>query len=236
MAAQRFRRLGLQGIRRCGLVLVTVSAAACGGTDPAPPQRDAAPRPSDSTRPAERQLDAQRQAAPQPIPAPALLFWQRLQTLCGDAYAGGLTIGTEESDREIGYAELVMHVRYCDDAEVRIPFHVDDNRSRTWVLTLDGERLSLNHVHRNADGTEEAVTNYGGSIDAAGTAGRQEFPVSPDTVARLPATEGNVWAIEIEPGKGFAYELQRERDMRFFRVEFDLSETAAEPPPPWGAE
>jgi len=31
----------------------------------------------------------------------------------------------------------------------------------------------------------------------------------------------NVWAVEVHPGKTYAYELRRPN--RFFRVEFDLS-------------
>ena len=28
-----------------------------------------------------------------------------------------------------------MHVRDCSERELRIPFHVGDDRSRTWVVT-----------------------------------------------------------------------------------------------------
>jgi hypothetical protein len=43
----------------------------------------------------------------------------------------------------------------------------------------------------------------------------------------------NVWAVEVEPGALFAYELRRPG--RFFRVEFDLKRPIAPPPPPWGS-
>ena len=48
-----------------------------------------------------------------------------------------------------------------------------------------------------------------------------------------PQSVTNVWAIEIHPGRMFAYELRREG--RHFRVEFDLSRPVAAPPPPWGS-
>jgi hypothetical protein len=47
------------------------------------------------------------------------------------------------------------------------------------------------------------------------------------------ASVTNVWAMEAEPGRLFAYELRRPG--RFFRVEFDLARPAAAAPPPWGA-
>jgi hypothetical protein len=43
----------------------------------------------------------------------------------------------------------------------------------------------------------------------------------------------NVWAVEVEPNRMFAYELRRPG--RFFRVEFDLARPVALPPPPWGS-
>ncbi|MDP1891796.1 MAG: hypothetical protein Q8K55_12965, partial [Gemmatimonadaceae bacterium] len=42
----------------------------------------------------------------------------------------------------------------------------------------------------------------------------------------------NVWAMEIEPGRRFVYELARPG--RLFRVEFDLTRQVPVPPAPWG--
>jgi hypothetical protein len=45
----------------------------------------------------------------------------------------------------------------------------------------------------------------------------------------------NVWAMEIDPGKRFLYELARPSG-RLFQVEFDLSQPVQTPPVPWGHE
>ncbi len=81
------------------------------------------------------------------------------------------------------------------------------------------------------------MTQYGGDTVAAGAANRQEFPA--DATSRelftrhnMPASLPNVWAIELEPGRRFGYELARPG--RLFRVEFDLTRPVAPPPPPWG--
>jgi hypothetical protein len=81
---------------------------------------------------------------------------------------------------------------------------------------------------------------YGGDSVDAGTARRQAFPVDAESIANfkangLDASLQNTWAIEIEPGRRFVYELSRPSG-RLFRVEFDLSRPVAPPPPPWGAE
>jgi len=131
-----------------------------------------------------------------------------------------------------------MHVRDCSPDEIRIPFHVGEDRSRTWVITRTSAGLRLKHDHRHSDGSADAVTMYGGDTLAPGSARRQEFPVDAASKAmflredRL-ASLSNVWAMEAEPTRRFVYELSRPQ--RLFRVEFDLSLAVPPPPAPWGA-
>ena len=49
----------------------------------------------------------------------------------------------------------------------------------------------------------------------------------------LNASVQNTWAMEIEPGERFLYELARPSG-RLFQVEFDLAAPVATPPTPWG--
>ena len=162
------------------------------------------------------------------------VFWTRLQGLCGRAYRGRLTEGNA-SDSAFRRAELVMHVRECSPTGIRIPFHADQDRSRTWVLTRTGQGLRLKHDHRHADGAEDRVTQYGGDTRSTGTWHRQEFHADAHTAALIPAAATNVWSIELVPGEYFAYGLRREGTDRRFRVEFDLRTPIPAPPPPWGA-
>ena len=132
-------------------------------------------------------------------------------------------------------ADLVMHVRSCSATEIRIPFHADSDRSRTWVLTRTAHGLRLKHDHRHADGSEDRITQYGGDTRGTGTAGKQEFFADAHTASLIPAAASNVWSIEVLPGTRFAYELRRTGTDRRFRVEFDLTAPeSAPPPPPWG--
>ena len=170
--------------------------------------------------------------------APAGAFLDRIAAHCGQAFEGRIVSPPVAADADFAGKALVMHVRDCERDTIRIPFHVGADRSRTWVLTRTGGRLRLKHDHRHEDGSEDRLTQYGGDSVAAGTARRQEFPA--DAFSRelfvresIPASAANVWAMEIEPGRMFAYELRRPG--RFFRVEFDLTRPVAPPPPPWGA-
>jgi hypothetical protein len=128
-----------------------------------------------------------------------------------------------------------MHVRSCDSTEVRIPFHLGTNRSRTWVITRTATGLRLKHDHRHEDGSEDATTQYGGDTRDSGTVALQEFYADSQTAALIPAARTNVWSVEVMPGDLFAYALRREGTDRRFRVEFDLKTPVAAPPPPWGA-
>src|SRR5687768_16177342 len=138
---------------------------------------------------------------------PADAFMSNLRTLCGKAYAGRVLIDTPPSSGNNAFAgkTLVMHVRDCDADTIRIPFHVGADRSRTWVITRTATGLRLKHDHRHADGSEDAVTQYGGDTTTAGSATRQAFPVNAESIAmfgreRLAASINNTWALEIEPG------------------------------------
>ncbi len=86
-------------------------------------------------------------------------FWETLSAHCGKAYEGKLV--TPESDPRFS-GKLVMHFRSCEDGTLRIPFFVGDDRSRTWVLTMENDLIELKHDHRHADGSEDKVTQYGG--------------------------------------------------------------------------
>ena len=173
-------------------------------------------------------------------PQPADQFMARLQALCGKAYEGRV-VTSDPADASFAGKRLVMHVRHCRPGEVRIPFHVGDDRSRTWIVTRTATGLRLKHDHRHADGSPDELTMYGGDTAGPGTAARQEFPVDAESIALFTGTNrsvsnSNVWAMEVQPAM-FAYELRRPPipGGRFFRVEFDLSRPVAAPPPPWGA-
>lgn len=180
--------------------------------------------------------------APAPDMAPADAFMAHIVAHCGQAFAGRIVANHPGVDDDPFEGEsLVMHVRECHPDEVEIQFHVGDDHSRTWVLTRTEAGLRLKHDHRHEDGSEDEVTMYGGDTATPGTAARQEFPVDDFSVelfrrVGLAASVSNVWAMEIEPGERFLYELSRTAEDRLFRVEFDLTTPVEAPPAPWGHE
>jgi hypothetical protein len=202
---------------------MTVLAAAvllgCGG---AAPETDAATD-TDAARTAPAGDEAQ------------VAFWNSLQDLCGTAHQGRV-VEAPADDTTFAGRELVMHVRTCTDTEIRIPFHVGDDRSRTWVLTRTDPGLRLKHDHRHEDGSEDEITQYGGDARPGGSAERQEFPADEHTSELIPAAATNVWTVEVVPARTFAYALRREGTDRRFRIEFDLASEVPAPPAPWGAE
>lgn len=173
------------------------------------------------------------------VDAPADAFLAALRTHCGQAFAGRVVVDTPASANDTFAGKpLVMHVRECGADTTRVPFHVGDDHSRTWVLTRTANGLRLKHDHRHEDGTSDKVTMYGGDTAAAGTAQRQAFPVDAESIANfnangLAASVNNTWAMEIEPGRRFLYELSRPNG-RLFQVEFDLSRPVPAPPAPRG--
>ena len=90
-----------------------------------------------------------------------MLFFAALTQLCGQAFTGKLAVDTSGSDR-FADATLLMHVRECSDTQIKIPFFVGEDASRTWVITKTGAGLLLKHDHRHADGSHDSLTMYGG--------------------------------------------------------------------------
>lgn len=166
-------------------------------------------------------------------------FMHRLSQLCGQAFEGRIV--SDDAEDDAWRAErIVMHVRECAPGEIRIPLHVGDDHSRTWVIHREYGRLALHHDHRHEDGSPDAVTWYGGARDDRYSGSRTNFPADDATktlfdAEGIPQSKDNVWAIEVRPTHTlFAYEM--ERPNRFFRIEFDTSKPVAPPPAPWGAE
>ena len=170
--------------------------------------------------------------------APPRDQFDRIASLCGQAFEGRIVSPPVAADASFAGQRLVMHVRECSPHTIRIPFHVDEDRSRTWVITRTTSGLRLKHDHRHRDGSEDRLTQYGGDSTTPGSTARQEFPADAFTKALLVregnvAGASNVWAFELVPGRTFSYELRRPG--RFFRVDFDLTRPVAPPPPPWGS-
>jgi hypothetical protein len=162
------------------------------------------------------------------------IFWDRLQELCNQAFEGRVIEAPPQDDWwEAG--RFVMHVRECGPQEIRIPLHVDEDRSRTWVVTRTDDGFRLKHDHRLEDGTSDtANTDYGGDTVDSGSAWRQDFPADAYSIDRVPARASQRWYLEVRPGEAFVYGLRREETGLRYRVEFDLTRPVEEPPPPWG--
>jgi hypothetical protein len=152
-------------------------------------------------------------------------FFDRLKGLCGKSFEGRV-VTTDPADKDFAGKRLVMRVAACSDAEVRIPFSVGEDRSRTWVITrVSPAQLRLKHDHRHEDGSEDVLSQYGGDTATPGTTQRQDFPADAFSKTLFqekgnPASVTNVWAVEVTDTV-FAYELRRPN--RHFRVEFDLT-------------
>lgn len=174
----------------------------------------------------EREED--RAVADQAALSPQDGFWANLQGLCEAAHGGDL-LRAPEGDAQVPQdARLVVHFWECGMDRLRFPFHVGENRSRTWVFIRHLDSLELRHDHRHPDGTEESTSWYGAHSRDEGTANRQEFSTERDGVV-------SGWRVEIVPGERYTYGTIRNGEWRH-HLEFDLTREVDIPPLPWGHE
>ena len=165
----------------------------------------------------------------------SVLFWNSIQKHCGKAFEGVIVEGGKEGDGFTGQ-KLIMHVRSCEKNTIRVPFFVGEDKSRTWVFTLSEDKLiTLKHDHRHKDGSEDEITQYGGTNPNTGLANIQFFPADQQTATLIPAAFSNVWWVTIDETT-FTYNLRRIGTGRFFSVKFDLTKEISVPSAPWGSK
>jgi hypothetical protein len=145
-------------------------------------------------------------------------FFERLVARCGNTYTGAAVFPAEPGEVWKDRI-LVARIETCEAAEVRMPFTVGGDRSRTWILRRVDGGLELKHDHRHEDGTPDDVTNYGGVTRKAGTPLVQSFPADETTAELIPEAATNEWFLSFsEDGSELTYYLERHGKPRFKAV------------------
>ena len=163
----------------------------------------------------------------------AVKFFENLKSHCEKSYEGEITAGGREGDGFTG-EKLTMQVLSCSENEIKSPFNVGENYSRTWIITLEANGLlKLKHDHRNPDGSDDEVTMYGGTSTNTGSETVQFFPADQETYDLISYAATNVWWITLDDNY-FTYNLRRVDTDRLFTVTFDVKKAIEPQPKPWG--
>jgi hypothetical protein len=153
-------------------------------------------------------------------------FFENIRALCGQTF-GGRTILAPATDRTFEPARLFMVVEECDGDEIRVPFIVGEDDSRTWVFRMGADGLTFFHEHLRSDGTAHDVSGFGGHAAGEGSPTFQSFPdfwATEDT----PPEEHRIWRLRIDRGNDlFVYYLDR-GGQPAYRLVFHMGE----PSPP----
>jgi hypothetical protein len=123
-------------------------------------------------------------------------FFETMRGLCGQTF-GGRTIFAEVSDTTFEPARLYFTVEECGDQELRMPFVVGGDHSRTWILRMGEEGLTFLHEHLRADGTEYENSGFGGHASPEGSSTFQHFPDHQAT-AETPPELRRVWRLRLD--------------------------------------
>jgi len=176
---------------------------------------------------------------PQPVPTDTRLtavFMENYQPYCGQTFAGYSSYTDLGEDSPLQDARLTMRITDCSSDEVRIHFMVEQDSSRTWILSFQDDALRLAHDHRYPDGREYEANFYGGiAMDNTNQAfahypeGKRAstsqlfFPADPQTLSDRPTREINVWSKAFDhEAQTYYYRLYLRGELRYEAV-FDLS-------------
>ena len=143
------------------------------------------------------------------------VFFDRIKSLCGARFEGQSVFPEDPGD---GFRDqlLVAVIETCNADEIRIPFIVGEDHSRTWILRKTKEGLQLKHDHRHEDGTPDEVTLYGGTATSAGNRQTQSFPADVYTANLIPEAASNEWFLSLsEDNNQITYYLERHDNARF---------------------
>jgi hypothetical protein len=174
-------------------------------------------------------------AAAMELSSEQLAFWDRIREHCGTAYRGKLADATPYY-QTFNADRIVIHFRNCTDTLTHISLHIDDNHSRNLLLTKANGTLRLKHDHRNPDGSEEEISQYGGDAPSPGLETRQIFEADEHTAEILPNRFDNFWFLDMMDEETLAYGVHWPKHGNSIRMEFDLSNPVEAPPTPWGYE
>jgi hypothetical protein len=157
------------------------------------------------------------------IPEAERSFLDNLSGLCGKSFRGK-EVYSAPGRESWAEKDFVMHVTVCENDRVHIPFHLDQDHSRTWMFLAEGNRLRFRHDHRHDDGTPEELTLYGGYSDGTGTAFVQKFPADDYTIELLEDTLGREWRVILSEDLGsMTYQLHYSGQL-MFAAEFNLAD------------
>lgn len=161
----------------------------------------------------------------------AKVFLEKFKTLEGKYFEGKIIAGGKAGDGFTGQ-KLIMQVMQYGEREVKIPFFVGEDKSRTWILSYSNQVLTLKHDHRHEDGSPDAVTFYGGTATNEGARDIQMFPADQETCQLIDYACQNVWWITIDETT-YTYNLRRIGSDRVFTVSFDLTNPIESTMAPW---
>lgn len=148
-------------------------------------------------------------------------FFDNLKQFCGKTIKGKSVYPANKEDSFYGKT-LIMKLESCSDSELRIPFSVGEDKSRTWILTRTEKGLLFKHDHRHEDGTPDELTMYGGYANSDGTEWSQSFAADDATKILVPKGKTNIWHLTIDrKASQFVYYLERHQKPRFKAV-FEL--------------
>lgn len=150
-------------------------------------------------------------------------FFNELRSRKGKTFCGKVIYMPDTVTKNDFWGKKLQFTISEVNGEIRMPFIVGENRSRTWILRKTSGGLELKHDHRHEDGKPDSITNYGGMSDKTLSSDlTQFFPADKFTAALIPAAAGNRWILQFSGDKKkFFYILERDNVLRF-KAEFSL--------------
>lgn len=148
-------------------------------------------------------------------------FVANLARFCGQSFAGR-QVFLAEGRQSWADRSMTIHFSLCEEGQINVQFHMDEDHSRTWMFKEEVGRLRFRHDHRHPDGTPEDITLYGGYAHSMGTTFEQNFPADEYTCEQIPTSCNATWTVSMTDDLTiFSYQLKNFGEL-LFQADFDL--------------
>ncbi|WP_411274293.1 hypothetical protein, partial [Daejeonella sp.] len=88
-------------------------------------------------------------------------FFRELQSKKGKTFYGKTIYMPDTTKANDFWGKELSFTVNKRHGELKMPFIVGENKSRTWILKKTRGRLELKHDHRHEDGKPDSISNYG---------------------------------------------------------------------------
>ena len=159
-----------------------------------------------------------------PQKSPELSFYNNLQALCKNKYAGSIVYPAGKEAPFQG-KKIWIELASCSAKELRIPINIGDKVYRTLILGRNENSVFLQHENKRPDGSQAEISLYGGRAVTLTSPSLLVFPADSYSKQILGAERNCIWTLSISSDKSTLSYIAESDGRLDLQIDFNLTAT-----------